>query len=63
MFFGWRISCVGGEEGVRVGDLERRSATGLCGAMGDLVYNIVPVDDNAAAWDHPAVKFAEVRCC
>jgi len=25
------------------------------------VYNIVPVDDNAAARDHPAVKFPEVK--
>ena len=31
-----------------------------CGAMGELVYNIVPVDDLAAAKDHPAVLFPEV---
>ncbi|KAG0567784.1 hypothetical protein M758_7G116000 [Ceratodon purpureus] len=29
--------------------------------MGDLVYNIVPVDDLSAAREHPVVQFPEVR--
>jgi hypothetical protein len=34
---------------------------GACGgAMGDLVYNIVPVDGISAASTHPTVQFPEV---